>query len=556
MRQALALLVLSALALGQDAEAPDGPKALFRAFFDLSRQAAAGDAEAMTRAGRLFDLSDVNRADRDVIGRRAANYLSQFLDRLEYPIAEWELPSRVSDPTWTYETKFGPILVARVEDGSWRFSKQTRQGVEELYAKVATRTPRQGRESWIDRLPAWMHGRVFLLANWQWLGLLALILLGYIAAFLGSFVFFKAAQRMARLRGVELQRGRRVGRPFGLVAMAALWWFGLEFLLLPERAYLILILAARVVLMVGAVWSVTRIVDWVMEVLAGLATRTSSRFDDLLIPMVRKALKVFVVAMGVVWIADNLDMNVGALLAGLGVGGLALALAARDAVANFFGALTVLADRPFEVGDWILMGDIEGTVESVGFRSTRVRTFYNSLISFPNSMVTTTAVDNLGRRQYRRLKTTLGVTYDTPADKLETFIEGIRELIRRHPYTRKDYYHVYFHGFGASSLDVLVYMFFRAPDWATELRERQRFLMDVLRLANGLGVEFAFPTRKLHMIRGEAPDHGAPTDDLVKAWRKGQGKAKEIVDTFTGDRVPPPVRIGQRPDEALGDDGE
>ena len=113
------------------------------------------------------------------------------------------------------------------------------------------------------------------------------------------------------------------------------------------------------------------------------------------------------------------------------------------------------------------MGDIEGTVAKIGFRSTRVRTFYNSLITFPNAMLIRSAVDNLGRRLYRRLKFTLGVTYDTPPEKLEAFIEGIRELVRRHPYTRKDYYHVYFHGYGANSLDILVYIFFIAPEWGT-----------------------------------------------------------------------------------------
>ena len=96
----------------------------------------------------------------------------------------------------------------------------------------------------------------------------------------------------------------------------------------------------------------------------------------------------------------------------------------------------------------------------------------------------------------------------------------------------------------------------RTPDWATELRERHRLLMDILRLANELKVEFAFPTRTLHMVQSELPDHGAMKPDLTAAWRKGQGKAGEIVDEFTGRRIPPPVQIGQRPDEALGDDGE
>jgi len=246
-------------------------------------------------------------------------------------------------------------------------------------------------------------------------------------------------------------------------------------------------------------------------------------------------------------------MDIGALLAGLGIGGIAIALAAKDTVANFFGAITVLADRPFEVGDWIILGPIEGTVVDVGFRSTRVRTFYDSLITFPNALLITKHVDNLGRRKYRRFKTTLGVNYDTPPDKLESFIEGIRELLRTHPYTRRDYYHVYFHSYGDNALNILIYCFFTAPDWGTELRERQRLLMDVLRLAQKLDVRFAFPTRTLHMIQSEAATHDVPLG-VRDAWQRGQGAAGEIVDEFTGSRVPPPVEIGQRPDDALDEE--
>ena len=401
-------------------------------------------------------------------------------------------------------------------------------------------------------MPDWMRNKVFLLAHWQWIGLLALILLGFVASAIGSLVFFQIGRRMARLRGVELKAGRKVGRPFGLVAMAAFWWAGLGFLLIPEPAYGIFILAIRFMLMVGVVLSVCRIVDWVSEVLAGLAETTESKFDDLLVPMVRKAMKVFVVALGIVWIADNMDMDVGALLAGLGIGGVALALAAKDTVSNFFGALTVLTDRPFEVGDWIIMGSIEGTVVDVGFRSTRVRTFYDSLITFPNSMLITQSVDNLGRRQYRRFKTTLGVTYDTPPDRLEAFVEGIRELIRKHPYTRRDYYHVYFNGYGATSLDVLLYCFFTAPDWATELRERQRLLLDILRLSKQLGIEFAFPTRTLHMIEAQQPTHADP-QPVRGAWAEGRDAAQKIIEEFTGSRKPPPVVIGDLPDDSAGD---
>jgi MscS family membrane protein len=207
---------------------------------------------------------------------------------------------------------------------------------------------------------------------------------------------------------------------------------------------------------------------------------------------------------GVLFVAQNLNVNVTSLVAGLGIGGLAFALAAKDTVENLFGSFTVLMDRPFQIGDWVVIGELEGTVEELGLRSTRIRTFYNSVITVPNSRLVHTAVDNLGARRYRRVKCMISVQYDTPPERLDAFCEGIRELIRRHPYTRKDYYLVYFNEFADSSLNILLYAFHETPDWPTELRERHRLFTDVVRLAQRLGIEFAFPTRTLHLSSAPA----------------------------------------------------
>ena len=120
------------------------------------------------------------------------------------------------------------------------------------------------------------------------------------------------------------------------------------------------------------------------------------------------------------------------ILTGLGIGGLAFALAAKDTLSNLFGSLTVLIDKPFRIGDWVNIGGIEGIIEEVGLRSTRIRTFYDSLITVPNGTLTNVHVDNYGQRRSRRLNTKIGVQYDTPPERLEAFCEGIRELIRNH----------------------------------------------------------------------------------------------------------------------------
>jgi len=270
------------------------------------------------------------------------------------------------------------------------------------------------------------------------------------------------------------------------------------------------------------------------------AEKTESKIDDLIIPFVARIAKIFVVAFGLVFIASQLDVNITSLLAGLGLGGLAFALAAKDTVENIFGSLTVLIDQPFSVGDWIVIeGTVDGSVETVGLRSTRVRTFYNSLVTVPNATLIRSAVDNYGKRTYRRWKTTLSVTYDTPPEKIEAFCEGIRELIRLHPYTRKDYYHVYANDYGASSLDILLYTFFETPDWGTELRERHRLFLDILRIAERLEIEFAFPTQTIHIPK-EMPDHANNPSNQEEAYSTGKSLAHKIMHQNFGNRVDKP----------------
>ena len=159
--------------------------------------------------------------------------------------------------------------------------------------------------------------------------------------------------------------------------------------------------------------------------------------------------------------------------AGLGLGGLALALAAKETVENLFGWITIFADRPFSTGDWVVLDNrVEGTGEEVGFRSARIRTFANSPVSAPNGKVATAVIDNLGSRQRRRVKITLGLTYDTPRGRLHAFVDGVRAVVRAHPRVSPEVQKIHFTNFGGSSLDILVYFFRDVPNWHEELAAR------------------------------------------------------------------------------------
>ena len=155
------------------------------------------------------------------------------------------------------------------------------------------------------------------------------------------------------------------------------------------------------------------------------AERTDTKLDDQLVPLISRALKILVVVLGGVFILESLHYDVASLLAGLGIGGLAFALAAKDTIANLFGSITIFTSKPFHIGDWIAVAGVEGLWKRLG-SDLRIRTFYNSLVSIPNSVVADSSIDNYGERRYRRIKLMLGVTYSTTADQIEAFVEGIK----------------------------------------------------------------------------------------------------------------------------------
>jgi MscS family membrane protein len=196
---------------------------------------------------------------------------------------------------------------------------------------------------------------------------------------------------------------------------------------------------------------------------------------------------------------QSFGINVMSLLAGLGLGGLALALAAQDTAANLFGSITILLDTPFKVGDWIKVGDTEGTVEEVGFRSTRIRTFYQSLITVPNSTIAKEKIDNMGSRPLRRIRHVLGLSYETSPEQIKSFCEQIKSLIQEHPLSDKNTYSVYLTAYSASSLDVTINFFINAPNGDIELSTQQEFLLNFWNLAQELKINYAFPTQTLYI---------------------------------------------------------
>jgi MscS family membrane protein len=427
--------------------------------------------------------------------------------------------------------------------GSWVFTKDVIESIDAMYKK----TRKLNLGEFYDYIPAWATMDLFGVDGFTLVQIAILLLLILFSLAIRLIVAWLVSRQIAK---IFLRIGmyqfevltKKASFPIGSLFMAgflAIFIPGLDF---NVHITHYLLISIRLGACIAAVLLLYRSVDMFAYFMMEQALKTDSKLDDQLVPLFRKGLKIITVLVGVIFVLQNLDVDVTSLLAGVTIGGLAFSFAARDTVANLFGSITIFADKPFLVGDWIKAADVEGIVEQVGFRSTRVRTFYNSLVSVPNSKFTDSVVDNLGARKYRRILAELGLAYGTEPDQMEIFCNGIRAIIKAHPQTRKDVYEIHFSGYGDFSLKIMLYFFAEVSSWSEELRCRHEIYLDILRLAKKINVKFAFPTQTLHIESMTIPSEPKPKiipseDDLKNAAAyfapNGQGV------------IPPGPRLGK-----------
>lgn len=251
-------------------------------------------------------------------------------------------------------------------------------------------------------------------------------------------------------------------------------------------------------------WAAYNLVNLAEVWLSQWVSNTESDLDDHLLPFVRKFLRIGVVIVAVLVLVQNLGFSVSGLLASLGIGGLAVALAAKDTIANVFGSFMIIADRPFHIGDMIRYGDVEGKVEEVGFRSTKIRTLDRTLISVPNSVITNLAVNNLSRMTNRRVRFTVGLTYDTTPAQMREAVAAIRALLTGDERLDQTSILVHFTDFNASSLDILIQYFTLSTDVPEHFATREEIGLKIMETLERLNLQFAFPSRTVYLQNGDA----------------------------------------------------
>jgi MscS family membrane protein len=479
------------------------------------------------KAIKVLDPSGIPPVLRDTVVPERTIQLKEILDRIELPpfetIPERDAMARASSKRWRLPGT--EIDIALVEDGprsgEWLVSADTVDRLPEFYERVKDLPYKPGPAAelsivyrrlssggattiydayssspvgllrivpprWMLSLPVWAKARIAGAASWQWLGLISglLICAGFI------YGVYRLGRRLANRKPEEVGPGwHSLLTPLAIILVSAVP--------IPLLCAILRISGTpRVTITFVHTAALYLTAAWLSMIAAGLLADAIVAFEyprrrSLDSQLVRLGMRFVGIALAVGLLiqgSDELGFPTYSVLAGLGVGGLAVALAARDSLANLLGSMLIMIEKPFRVGHMVRVAGSEGTVEDVGFRSTRIRTLDNSLISIPNNAVVNATIENLSLRMMRRQRFVIQVGDDAPRETLAELVAGIKQLITNHPMTNKTNFDVHFSDFGESSLDILVYFYIEVKDHSAELEAREEILLGIKDLAKSLAI--------------------------------------------------------------------
>ncbi|WP_231749679.1 mechanosensitive ion channel family protein [Polaribacter sp. BAL334] len=389
-----------------------------------------------------------------------------------------------------------PQISVEKINGKWYYSQETVAQIDAIYNQVFPWYVHKLQKL----IPVSGYKRIFGIELWQIAGILFLMIFTVVMVIIVKKIIYwvlETLQRKITHKASDFEEKlalKRLAHPISLfvgINIIDIAFPSLQFAIdINTWVFLSINIAETVFL----IYILLKLVKVVMGIYADYTQKTDSKLDDQLVPILNNFLKGIVFVFGFFKILRLFGVDATTLLAGATIGGLAFALASQDTVKNLIGTIMIFIDKPFHIGDWILTSELEGTVEKVGFRSTRVRAADTSIFQIPNSKLSEIVINNKGMLLFRRYRTELGLRYDTPPELIEAFVKGVRELILAHPDSRKDAYNVEFIGFGDSALLIMVNVYFRSLDWNFEQSSKHKLHLAIVKLAKELGVEFAFPS--------------------------------------------------------------
>jgi MscS family membrane protein len=480
---------------------PASPRSALEQFLSLARAGRYGDAAA------YLELADSVRARSPVLARQ----LKAVLDRHLWVDLDRASPLAVGDTADGLPPRLEHVGTIRSPDGvraairlvrsaprvepSWRFARSTVDLIPGLYATLDDR--------WIlEHLPAVLlrPGPLELL-RWQWLALPLLLAVAALVGLLASRLIRAGLGRIAARTATEWDNTvlSRVGGPLTaamtlVVASALLPWLAL-YAPAAEASYRVI----RVAFFITFFWAIWRLVDVTRHVMSRTSWAQRSASSRALLPLAGRVTKVVLLAIAAVAVLSMLGYPVASLVAGLGLGGLALALAAQKTVENLFGAFSIGIDQPFREGDFVRIEEFVGTVEAIGLRSSRFRTLDRTLITIPNGRLADMRLESFTARDRLRLATVIGLVYETTASQMRQVLAGFERTLREHPKIWPDTIVVRFREFAASSLDIEIMAWFQTSDWGQFQFIRQEVLLAFMDVVEKAGSSFAFPTQTLHV---------------------------------------------------------
>ena len=352
-------------------------------------------------------------------------------------------------------------------------------------------------------LPQWL----WQYAWWRYLLVLGVLILVYVGMrFVGQFL----STMTVAIKYVEEKTCLRI------VLQAALWpirlllgavavYAAAMILVLPDTANRVAEIITGTLGTLAVIFFVYRLMDILEYELGKMAQKEDTLIDNTLVQMIRMFARIIVILVGGIYLMRAVSGKpMSTLIAGLGIGGLAIALASQDTLKNFFGSLMIILDKPFKIGDRVVTGGYDGVVEQIGFRSTRVRTFTGHQVTVPNEKIATASVENIGRRPSIRRLTNITITYDTPVEKVEKAVAIVREILENHEGMDPEFPpRVYFNEFNDTSLNIIMMYCYFPPNYWDFLGLSERINLKTTRAFEAEGIEFAFPTTTTYLAQDD-----------------------------------------------------
>ncbi|MDD5459510.1 MAG: mechanosensitive ion channel family protein [Phycisphaerae bacterium] len=351
---------------------------------------------------------------------------------------------------------------------------------------------------------------------WRFVAILVIIILALAAGKIVQFVIGAAARRREQARGKNVVSLflDSIAKPAMVVTFAIGFSICETFLVFAKEGqpesigidpaigeYWTKISAA--VFAIAVTYAIYRMVDIIEFYLLNWTSKSKTKLDDMLVPIIRKSVRVTILIMAFLWIADGiLEWKIRTILLSAGVGGIAIALAAKETIENFLGSITIFADRPFQIDELVRVNDHLGPVEDVGFRSTRIRTLQGHLVTVPNSIIANSIVENLGKRPFIRRTSNITITYNSGHTKAARAVGIIKEILSAVPEINTDTEkppRVYFNEFNDCSLNIYMSYWVKPPDYWVYQDVNQRINLEMMKRFEAEKIEFAFPTQTLYL---------------------------------------------------------